>query len=91
MPRLGLCLSLLAQAVKDNVVPYVLPFVEQNIRSDNWHAREAATLAFGSILDGPSKGTLARLVSVAFDGLLSITALSMPINLIFSGQSFLGT
>eukprot|EP00474_Spongospora_subterranea_P008852 CRZ09310.1 hypothetical protein [Spongospora subterranea] len=66
----GLCLSLLAQAVRDDIVPHILPFIEQNIRSENWHAREAATLAFGSILDGPSKQHLGHLVSVAFDVIL---------------------
>lgn len=66
----GLCLSLLAQATRDDIVPHVLPFVEHHLNSSDWRHREAATLAFGSILDGPSKKTLAHLVSVAFTVIL---------------------
>jgi importin subunit beta-1 len=51
----GTCLSLMANAVEDEIVQYVLPFVSQNINSENWKFREAATLAFGSILEGPKK------------------------------------
>jgi importin subunit beta-1 len=49
----GTCLSLFAAAVQDEIVPIVLPFVSENINHSDWHFREAATLAFGSILSGP--------------------------------------
>merc|ERR1739848_3816 len=32
-----------------------MQYVQQNFGNENWHKREEATLAFGSILDGPSK------------------------------------
>jgi importin subunit beta-1 len=66
----GTCLSLVANCVADEVVPYVMPFVEQNINSENWKLREAATLAFGAILEGP-KQYLSQLISQAIPVLLS--------------------
>lgn len=49
----GACLVLVSQAVEDEVVQHVMPFVTQNINNNNWKFREAAIMAFGSILEGP--------------------------------------
>lgn len=48
------CLSLMANTVKDAIVDYILPFVEQNIQSADERHKEASILVFGSILEGPS-------------------------------------
>ncbi|KAJ7691521.1 armadillo-type protein [Mycena olivaceomarginata] len=48
----GTCLSLLAGAVQDAIVPAVIPFIEAHIKSTDWHHREAAVMTFGSILEG---------------------------------------
>ena len=61
----GTCLSLLASCVEDGIVPPVVQFVESQIRSSDWRFREAAVMAFGSILDGPSSDVLKPLVSGA--------------------------
>jgi len=47
------CLSFIANTVGDLIVPEVVPFVTQHINNENWHFREAAAMAFGSILEGP--------------------------------------
>eukprot|EP01006_Ploeotia_vitrea_P034310 TRINITY_DN65737_c5_g2_i4.p1 TRINITY_DN65737_c5_g2~~TRINITY_DN65737_c5_g2_i4.p1 ORF type:complete len:893 (-),score=494.38 TRINITY_DN65737_c5_g2_i4:214-2850(-) len=62
----GTCLGLLAEATGDLVLKHVLPWVQKNMQSTNWRHREAATLAFGSILDGPSKESLEPLVTQVF-------------------------
>lgn len=66
----GTCLSLLARAVGDIIVPPVIPFIESNIKSQDWHQREAAVMAFGSILDGPDPAALETLVNQALPILL---------------------
>eukprot|EP00775_Hariotina_reticulata_P014411 gene14411-14517_t len=59
----GTCLGLLARTATDAIVPIVLPFVTENIGKttspEDWRLREAATFAFGSILEGPSPRALA--------------------------------
>ncbi|XP_054798183.1 importin subunit beta-1-like [Prosopis cineraria] len=67
----GTCLGLVARTVGDDVVPLVMPFIEENITKPDWRQREAATYAFGSILDGPSPDKLASLVNVALPFMLS--------------------
>ena len=65
----GCCLGLLAQVVKNAIIDGtspVLPFIEANIQNPNWHFREAAVMAFGSILDGPDENTILELVKKAF-------------------------
>ncbi|KAF9516651.1 hypothetical protein BS47DRAFT_619973 [Hydnum rufescens UP504] len=66
----GTCLSLLAAAVNDVIVQAVIPFIEAHITSQDWHQREAAVMAFGSILDGPDPGVLTPLIHQALPILL---------------------
>lgn len=68
----GTCLSLLAQAVADNIVQPVIPFIEANIKSTDWHFREAAVMSFGSILDGPDPDVLKPLVLQALPILIEM-------------------
>ena len=70
-------LGLMAQCVRDDLVDHVLPFVLENIQHaagpDSWRDREAALMAFGKILDGPSPAKLAAYVDnglPAFIGLM---------------------
>jgi importin subunit beta-1 len=68
----GTCIGLLAQAVQDALVPAVIPFIEANIRAQDWHAREAAIMTFGSILEGPDPNVLAPLVNQALPLLIQL-------------------
>lgn len=68
----GTCLGLVARTVGDAVLPLVMPFVEENIKKPDWHYREAATYAFGSVLEGPSVEKLSPLVNGGFDFLLNL-------------------
>ncbi|TCD60502.1 karyopherin beta [Steccherinum ochraceum] len=70
----GTCLGLLATAVADTIVPAVIPFIEANIRAQDWHFREAAVMAFGSILDGPDPAVLTPLVNQALPILIDMMA-----------------
>ncbi|KAH9834388.1 ARM repeat-containing protein [Rhodofomes roseus] len=68
----GTCLGLLAQAVADTIVPAVIPFIEANIKAQDWHHREAAVMAFGSILEGPDPNVLTPLVNQALPILIDM-------------------
>ncbi|GAA5845418.1 hypothetical protein JCM11251_005067 [Rhodosporidiobolus azoricus] len=70
----GTCLALLAQCVGDGIVSPIIPFVEGNIKSADWRYREAAVMAFGSILDGPEEKILAPLVEQALPTLIEMMA-----------------
>ena len=61
----AVCLKHSAQAVRDEIVALVMPFVTGNIQHENWWLREASCMSFGCILDGPSKESLAPLVNEA--------------------------
>ncbi|XP_044477424.1 importin subunit beta-1-like [Mangifera indica] len=67
----GTCLGLVARTVGDDVVPLVMPFVQENIAKPDWRQREAATYAFGSILEGPSPEKLVPLVNIALNFMLT--------------------
>ncbi|CAI0544592.1 unnamed protein product [Linum tenue] len=67
----GTCLGLVARTVGDDIVPLVMPFIEENITKPDWRQREAATYAFGSILEGPSPDKLTPIVNVALNFMLS--------------------
>ncbi|XP_065865208.1 importin subunit beta-1 [Euphorbia lathyris] len=67
----GTCLGLVARTVGDDIVPLVMPFIEENITKPDWRQREAATYAFGSILEGPSPDKLTPIVNVALNFMLT--------------------
>ncbi|OII74843.1 importin karyopherin [Cryptosporidium ubiquitum] len=50
----GACLTLCSQLLGDNILEPTLGFIHSNFSHSNWHNREAAVLAYGSILEGPS-------------------------------------
>lgn len=54
----GVCLMLLATCCEDDVVPHVLPFIKEHIKSPDWRYRDASVMAFGSILEGPELNQL---------------------------------
>lgn len=68
----GTCLSLLAGAVQDGIVPAVIPFIEAHIKAEDWHQREAAVMTFGSILEGPDPAVLTPLVDQALPLLIDM-------------------
>ena len=71
----GTALGLAAVDVGDPIVELVMPFVQENIQRNNspedWRLREAATFAFGSILEGPQVTTLGPLASSGLGFLLN--------------------
>ncbi|CAB0037658.1 unnamed protein product [Trichogramma brassicae] len=68
----GVCLMLLASCCEENIVPFVLPFVKDNIKNPDWRFRDAALMAFGSILGGLEPNTLKPLVEQAMPTLIEL-------------------
>lgn len=66
------CLQLWAQCVGSAVVPPVLAFVEKNLRSDDWHYRDASVSAFGAIMEGPEESVLDPIVKQALPVLIAM-------------------
>lgn len=51
------CLVAIATTIGDRVLPEVANWIKENITSPNWHQKEAAVMAFGCIMDGPTDTT----------------------------------
>ncbi len=75
------CLKLASKICEDDIVQHIMPFVQMHIKSDNWRYKtdnwrykKAATMAFGSILEGPSSDVIRPQVNESIPILL--TALS---------------
>ena len=66
----GTCLGFVSQLVRDPVVDQVMMFIQQNIQSGEWRQREAATFAFGAILEGPDPAKLANVANEALPHLI---------------------
>ena len=68
------CLSLYAACVRDDLLrlPALLRFIEENLASVDWHFREAAVMAFGSILEGPKEELLQPLTLATFPALFRL-------------------
>eukprot|EP00096_Caligus_rogercresseyi_P011617 TRINITY_DN461_c1_g1_i1.p1 TRINITY_DN461_c1_g1~~TRINITY_DN461_c1_g1_i1.p1 ORF type:complete len:884 (+),score=288.24 TRINITY_DN461_c1_g1_i1:73-2724(+) len=69
----GVCLMLLASCCEDDIVVHVLPFVKDNINHTDWRRRDAALMAFGSILEGPEARNLKPIVDQAMAMLIELT------------------
>lgn len=61
----GVCLMLISSCVEDDIIPHVMPFINENIKNSNWQYRDAAVMAFGSIIEGPSVEKLKPIVEQA--------------------------
>lgn len=68
----GVCLMLLANCTENDIVPHVVPFITSNISLEDWHCRDAAVMAFGSILEGPDLEALQNLVVEAVPVLIRL-------------------
>ncbi|XP_076088183.1 importin subunit beta-1-like isoform X2 [Mytilus galloprovincialis] len=68
----GVCLMLMATCCEDDVVPHVLPFVQKHIRDQDWRYRDAAVMAFGSVLEGPDPQKLKPIVEQAMPMLIEL-------------------
>jgi importin subunit beta-1 len=66
------CLAQIALTVHDDVVGHVIPFIQANIDSADWHRTEAATLAWGSVLEGPSDEALQPFMVPALEKMISL-------------------
>lgn len=66
------CLQLYAQAVGAAIIAPVLQFVESNLRSEDWHNRDAAVSAFGAIMEGPDEKVLDPIVKQALPILITM-------------------
>ncbi|KAF4635900.1 hypothetical protein G7Y89_g2191 [Cudoniella acicularis] len=66
------CLQLYAQAVGGAVIQPVLSFVEANLRSEDWHHRDAAVSAFGAIMEGPEDKTIEPIVKQALPVIINM-------------------
>ena len=68
----AVCLSLLANVTEDDILPLVIPFIEQNIAKPDWQFRDAAVVSLGSILDGPTPDQLESLLEPAMGTLIAL-------------------
>lgn len=68
----GVCLMMHAQLCEDDVIPQVVPFITQHISNPDWRFRDAAVMAFGSILDGPNAVTLTPMVEQGLPMLITL-------------------
>ena len=59
------CLSYMAECVRDKILPVVLPVFTTHANNEQWRVRDAATVAFGSIMQGPSTDALRPYLSDA--------------------------
>ncbi|KAG7196020.1 karyopherin beta [Scheffersomyces spartinae] len=70
------CLQLFAQCTGNYVLNPTLEYVSANIGKvdgeESWRNREAAVMAFGSILDGPDNNALVSMVGQALESILNL-------------------
>ena len=68
----GVCIMLMANVAENEIVDKVMPFIDANIKSEDWRFREASIMCLGSILDGPDEETLGNIVSQALGVMIDL-------------------
>eukprot|EP00123_Amoebidium_parasiticum_P016581 comp23506_c0_seq1/m.39386 comp23506_c0_seq1/g.39386 ORF comp23506_c0_seq1/g.39386 comp23506_c0_seq1/m.39386 type:complete len:883 (-) comp23506_c0_seq1:641-3289(-) len=68
----GVCVALMAMVCEDAIVEPIMPFIVNNVHDQDWHKREAAVLALGSILEGPNPDNLTPIVTSALPTLTQL-------------------
>ena len=68
----GVCLMLLSTCAENAIIQHVFPFVSENIKHANWRHREAAVMAFGSMLEGPDVTSIKPIAEQAVPFLLEL-------------------
>ena len=67
----GTALGNISIIIKDPVIDLVYSYIQKNLTSENWKLQRSATLAFGSILEGPSSNSLSHLIKSSISTLLA--------------------
>lgn len=66
------CISLMAEILKDSIVPLVTTFVNKCFASGDWKLKKAGILAFVSIIKGPNKAIIDKYISSALSTFLEL-------------------
>ena len=69
----GACLNVVSMVAQNDVLTHVMPFVTSNIKEADWRQREAATLAFGSVIGGPDEEAITPIINEALGVLIEGT------------------
>ena len=67
----AVCLTHCAVAAEDATLPPAMEFISSGFGHADWRVRDAATLAFGCVLEGPAQSALAPLIAQALGTLVS--------------------
>jgi importin subunit beta-1 len=73
------CLERMALVLKDQIVDPIIGFVRQYVASPEWRLREAAIMAFSSVLEGPSSAKIGPIVSSGLPALISSMGDKIPL------------
>ena len=68
----GVCLMLLSNCAENAIIQHVFPFVSANIKHTDWKHREAAVMAFGSMLEGPDVSSIKSIAEQAVPFLIEL-------------------
>ena len=52
----------MATCCEGDILNHVIPFISQHMEDPDWRKREAAIMAFGSILEGPPAEKLKQII-----------------------------
>ena len=69
----GVCLSLMASCCENDIVPRVLPFVDQHLQNTDWKFRDASVMALGTCVVRIHTTLLLTLGAHAQRGLLCVS------------------